>query len=279
MSKLLTFGILQQNYKDSFVLNKYETSACGYSVRKIDNNYSGYCLKVRRSSDDAELDIGFNNEEIDESSINSFVGNGDGYISVWYDQSGNSRNLKQIDKTKQPKIIISGNIVTVNERFSILFETGQFLRADYFYAFSVGYHVQAVAKVRNNLENNGLISKTQTNYPAPIDYYSGTLTIYPASGNNVSCTTANSFTNSLPLHTRAYTAPLGRIWINGKLDGAGTKTDYYSSDLGTLSLGVRNDGGVKFDGYCSEVFIYPKQISDYYRKKINRNQMIYYKLF
>ena len=61
-----------------------------YSVRKLFNDYTGYAMRVRRSSDNAELDIGFTVFNLlDETSILNFCGNSLGTVVAWYDQSGN----------------------------------------------------------------------------------------------------------------------------------------------------------------------------------------------
>src|ERR1700761_1632409 len=38
------------------------------------------CVRVRRSADDAEQDIGFINGDFDTAGFNAFIGSGDGYI-------------------------------------------------------------------------------------------------------------------------------------------------------------------------------------------------------
>lgn len=48
--------------------------------------YTGPCIRVRRSSDSTEQDIGFSNGVVDTAAIATFVGSGTGYVLVWYDQ-------------------------------------------------------------------------------------------------------------------------------------------------------------------------------------------------
>jgi len=49
------------------------SSSVAYSLRKLKNNYAGSAIKVRRSSDNAELDIGFVNGELDTQAITNFL--------------------------------------------------------------------------------------------------------------------------------------------------------------------------------------------------------------
>jgi len=108
--------IIQAENNTSFVLDNISKSpTVAYSVRKLSKTYHGFCLRVRRSSDNALLDIGFDaNGDLDTISMISFVGSSNGFVAVWYDQSGNQNNLKQVTQIYQPKIINSGVLITSN---------------------------------------------------------------------------------------------------------------------------------------------------------------------
>ena len=91
----------------SLLLDQYGTNALvAYSLRKLSSSYSGSAIRVRRTNDNAELDIGFDsNGELDSSAIISFVGTGNnGHIAVWYDQSGNGHNGTGTTANRQPLI-------------------------------------------------------------------------------------------------------------------------------------------------------------------------------
>jgi hypothetical protein len=108
--------IIQAENDTSFVLDNISKSpTVAYSVRKLSKTYHGFCLRVRRSSDNVLLDIGFDtNGDLDTTSMISFVGSSNGFVAVWYDQSGNQNNLKQVTQIYQPKIINSGVLITSN---------------------------------------------------------------------------------------------------------------------------------------------------------------------
>jgi hypothetical protein len=84
----------------------------GWSTRKLYSAYSGSCLKVRRSSDSTEADIGFVGANLDTASLLTFVGANDGFVRTWYDQSGNGRHFNQATATNQPKIVNAGALIT-----------------------------------------------------------------------------------------------------------------------------------------------------------------------
>jgi len=80
-----------------------------YSLRKLNNNYYGPALKVRRSLDNTESDINFdNNGNLDITALTNFVGWGDGYVVIWYDQTGANNNFEQTNPIFQPLIVQNG---------------------------------------------------------------------------------------------------------------------------------------------------------------------------
>lgn len=93
--------------------------AAAYSLRRLRSGYTGSAVRVRRSSDSTEQDIGFDGSgEFDSAAFSSFVGAGTGYVKTWYDQSGNARDATQATLADQPVIglgIINGKaVVTAN---------------------------------------------------------------------------------------------------------------------------------------------------------------------
>jgi hypothetical protein len=63
---------------------------------------------VRRSSDNAEQDIGFTGNGLDSASLLAFVGANSGYVTKFYDQSGNGKDLIQTTASKQYRIVNAG---------------------------------------------------------------------------------------------------------------------------------------------------------------------------
>jgi hypothetical protein len=93
-----------------------------YSVRKVSKTYSGFCLRVRRSSDNAQLDIGFDmNGDLDTLYMKNFVGSANGFVSIWYDQTNSGKHLNQPTFSYQPKIINTGLIIKENGKPFIAF--------------------------------------------------------------------------------------------------------------------------------------------------------------
>ena len=87
-----------------FPLDTYD-AVSAYSTRLVSSTYSGDCIKIRRSSDNAITDIGFDtNGVLDVNAINTFVGTGSAFVQTWYDQSGNGNDLIAISTSTEAYI-------------------------------------------------------------------------------------------------------------------------------------------------------------------------------
>ena len=96
------------------LLDSYSGAAAAYSLRKLRSSYSGSAIRVRRSSDNTELNIGFDSDgNLDTIALSSFVGSGNGFVTTWYDQSGNNNPLFKNSATNQPRIVNSGVVETI----------------------------------------------------------------------------------------------------------------------------------------------------------------------
>lgn len=95
------------------LLDTYSTGCkLAYSLRLLTSQYTGSCIRVRRNSDNAEMDIDFTNGFIDIDSLKSFCGSGNGYVTTWYNQMDNTfGNMVQTTAIKQPLIIENGETI------------------------------------------------------------------------------------------------------------------------------------------------------------------------
>lgn len=105
------------------VLDTYPNASAAYSLRKLRANYTGSAIRVRRSNDNAESDIGFTAlGDFNNSALSTFVGANSAFIVTWYDQSGNGYNATQSTAAAQPRIVNTGTIQTFGTRFGISFD-------------------------------------------------------------------------------------------------------------------------------------------------------------
>ena len=143
------------------LLDTYSGAAAAYSLRKLRSGYTGNAITVRRSLDNTSQQIGFDaNGNLDTASMLSFVGVGSGFVSVWFDQSGNGRNLNQNTSTNQLRIVNSGVLDTLNGKPSAYNQAGginRFMKVSFGANlaqpntyFHVGSHTNTIAYILDN---------------------------------------------------------------------------------------------------------------------------------
>lgn len=108
---------LAQSWEDipafTGLLDTYSGASAAYSLRLLDSTYTGYAINVRRASDNAVQDIGFDaNGDLNTSALATFCSGTDGYVVRWYDQSGNGNDAVQATTSAQPQIVSGGTVVT-----------------------------------------------------------------------------------------------------------------------------------------------------------------------
>jgi hypothetical protein len=104
------------------LLDDYPGAAAAYSLRLLDTTYTGSAIRVRRASDNAEQDIGFDNNELDTSALATFCSGTDGFVKTWYSQTG-SNDATQTTTTRQPKIYDSSTgVVTENGKPAVEYD-------------------------------------------------------------------------------------------------------------------------------------------------------------
>lgn len=90
-----------------------------YGMRRLLSAYSGKIVKIRRSTDDAEADIGYTaTGDLDVAAAADHIGGGSGYLSKWYDQSGNAAHATIALPANQPLYVPSAQ----NGKPAIMFD-------------------------------------------------------------------------------------------------------------------------------------------------------------
>jgi hypothetical protein len=118
-----------------------------YSLRKMRNNYNGYALRVRRSTDNAEADVEFdstmkivtNNSMVTVAipgggltigrtlRYSQFSNNATMYVSIWYDQGVAVINALQFNTSLQPILALYTAGKGGTRKPSVLFSGAQYL--------------------------------------------------------------------------------------------------------------------------------------------------------
>ena len=147
------------------LLNYYSGAAAAYSLRLLDNTYTGDVISVRNASTGQSTDIGFANNELDVAALETFCNGADGYVTAWYDQSGNNKHMFQSDAASQPKIVSSGTVIKDgNNKPVVEFEetVGQWMEVETSIGLTVNFLLTAVVTPTTNTNTWGVLLNGET---------------------------------------------------------------------------------------------------------------------
>ena len=259
-------------------LDDYNLITTGiYSVRRARSDYSGALLRIRRESDDEEMDIGFDSEgNLDELDFISFVGIGNsGRVVTWYDQSGNGRDATQSDKAAQPEIRID----EINGRPAVYFGGSQQLRGD---SLVSGNSARTIflTTMRDSSGLVGMVDLSQSsssgvNYSITpeigVRIFGGRI-VYSqqVSATNPTILTLQNSEGGNVIATKA--------WRNGsEMSVSSSSSNTINTASDGFIIGNSAQGSIDFyQGWVQEFFVMVDDVSDVIREEIEQNQMEYY---
>lgn len=275
----------RRNSFTNLLLDNYPALSA-WSLRKIKTSYSGNCIQVRRSSDSTTQNIGFSNGQIDTSALLSFVGSGDGFVSIWYDQEG-AHNLTS-SASNQPQIVSSGSVVTdpSNSLPSILFADGKYLTKSsisnqYLDADSLFCGVA-------NSTNSNKVGVIFSENMEPFTSQDRITITHDTSTNKIAVTYRGDTTVINLLHgTRQSTGIQLRVYqrngttieaykSNTLIDSA-TATETYPTGTSQLNIGLQQLGPSYFNGHIQECILWNNDESAN-RTTISNNIINYYSI-
>lgn len=105
-----------------FLLDTVGDAYIAVSMRKLKSDAT-LCMRVERSSDKTQQDIGFDGPYIDLQSLLNFTGTFSANVVRWYDQSGNNRHISRVsssaggvivpgDRLNGPRIVENGIVAS-----------------------------------------------------------------------------------------------------------------------------------------------------------------------
>lgn len=94
-----------------------------YSISRRLSSSADKLIRVRRASDNVELDIGSVSGILDTQTLINFGGASDCFVTTWYDQIG-SNHATQTVATNQPKIydVLTGDVTRENGKPAMVFD-------------------------------------------------------------------------------------------------------------------------------------------------------------
>jgi len=104
-----------------FILNTFSGATAAYSIRKLERSVTK-AVRVREDGSNTETDIGFVDGELDETELLNHVGSNNGFVTKWYDQSGNGNDASNSTASGQPQIVNSGSVIKENGKPALDFD-------------------------------------------------------------------------------------------------------------------------------------------------------------
>ena len=228
------------------LLADYPGASAAYSLRNLIDTTTSV-VRVRRSSDNTEQD--FTSEEITDGTLTTFTGVNDGFVTTWYDQSGNTNNVTQITAVNQPKLVDNGVVILDNGEPIFIFNNDYLLNSSIninqpYTTFDVSQAsaIQSNVVIGNGNSNSQYYSSNETR-----SMYNGAVLnggIYTANTTDLCFALANNTQSAIALNSE-----------NAIVGNAG------SANIASMSLGAQVNGTLGLNGSMQEFIIYPSDQS------------------
>jgi hypothetical protein len=257
------------------LLDLYPSAAAAYSLRKLRNAYTGDAIRVRRASDNTEQNIGFVNNVLDTSSLTTFCSGTNGFVTTWYDQSGNGYFARETTAANQPQIVSSGNVILQDGKPFIEYtSTNKKLQTTSTFSISSPLQVFFVAKNTRAVANFPYYYDFATN--RAICYYADDVTPKGLAAFNGSQINSGDTSTARGLFDTLFNGSSSAMYKNNSLLVSGNTGSNGAS--GILYLGSRNNGGQNLTGGFQEFIIYPSNQSSN-RNGISSNINSFYSIY
>ena len=260
------FGIVDSR-EDFTYGQSVAMSGSAFAFRKINPDYSGNCCIVRRSSDSAELTVGWSSNEIDLASIEAWAGSDSVFVKTWYDQSGNGRDVTQSAGASQPRLYNAGVLETMNSQPCLYFDNNGILsNASPSWIAGVYYAYAAVTMPNETTTSSWYIGTRDTvnsnNYRLQIGY-NGSNAYKIAQWNNDANFTPTWSTGTIYAHAGKKNNPAGStLWQNGSLISTQTQPSNVQLNTATsFTIGAGGGDTNYFKGWLGEAVIWAYSIS------------------
>jgi len=248
----------------SGLLDNYSGAAAAYSLRKLDKDYTGSAIRVRRSNDNTEQDIGFTSSgDLDTASLKTFVGANSGFVTTWYDQSSNNRNAIQATAANQPRTVNAGVIERKNNLPTVFFDGGsdRLITTAFSYndgnytAFACSNQLDTTSKTMLSHDSSatGRRSPIYIRFNGPpqtLANTAGTTTFITDNGNSISV-------NQTYIFSAVKRSNNTEIYVNGNTNGATTLSANSVNFSQSLKIGSQFfNGTAHYSGYIHEIILY-----------------------
>jgi hypothetical protein len=290
------------------ILDGYTGAAAAYSLRKLSTTYTGPAIRVRRSSDNQETNIGFNSSgNLDTIALSIFatdmVATDSVFVTTWFDQSGNGKHAVQTTASRQPNIVSGGNIRMQATRPAFYFDgVDDFLDCGYVNggtkpgAFStwISANLTDISQTRSIFASGNNAGEGKTGYNQFYIHQSYGYKMLGSAGDNTDykywATSTVTPTNQRYLFEQHYVSNsatasyLGQFWWNDTrqsvttISGGGTAQQSSGIEFKTSIGRLGEWTGFYFQGMMQEIVTYPSD-KTLVRKEIVANINSYYSIY
>ncbi len=265
---------------DNAGLSASNPSPAAFSLRKLSTTYTGNAIQVRRSNDNVTSEIGFTaGGNLDTAALKTFVGANNGFVTIWYDQSGNGRNAIQATNGSQPQIVSSGSVIRKNGNPTISFNGQKLATAGFTgYQNALSFTLAIVAGVSSDIGSQSFGGKTLNNYAQSWDIWGSNFFVGDGgwgSGGPVTLTKGLNSTTGFAQWSFTGNPSTRAAYINGTGNGSGAVA-YYGDGGAPLILGSRADGGTQLNGWISEYVTLGSVLNTTDRQTVENNQLAFY---
>jgi len=253
------------------ILDRLSVSpVAAYSLRRLRTAYAGFCIRVRRSSDNTERNIGFIGNVIDVVDLLAFVGAGDGFVVTKYDQSGNGFDATQATAANQPRIVSAGVLDIRNTRATTIYSGGQ--RFQTAAVINHSAELSACTVAFSDANNGSAIFQLGAINTLGSLFIESSNWLARTSGVPASTPYIN---NSLEQLSALYQNLSQLIYRRGVI-GASAANALPSASNAVLTIGGLNNSVYHLTGGISELVLFPSTLSTADRQLLERDQGTYY---
>jgi hypothetical protein len=282
-------------YNRLLLLDKIgDTPSFAFSLRKLTSKYTGYAIRLRRSTDNVQADISFDKNNVvsklsnacialpqsssfsvgDVIPLSTFIQSATVYATIWYDQSDNHFDAVQTDQAKQPTFIVgsAGPGDTTYCSLSFLGSSLQGLMVNQGMQTLLGNGTLGtmllIAKIKAQTTNSafGYLSSTNsTRWSCHLNWIDGNC-YFDASEN--CCAQQRAFYNGASLNLlKHYAFIRGLNYKTVRVNGGVTPLNNSSAvsvslSGGAFGIGTSNSNTLQgFTGTVNEVILFPASLS------------------
>lgn len=254
------------------LLDLYPSASVAYSLRRLSSTYTGNAIRVRRASDNTEQNIGFDAlGNLDTTALTTFCSGTNGFVTTWYDQSGNGRNRTQSTASNQPQIVSSGSVILDGTKPAILNNANSTLSSTSFIVSQPSTKF-IVAKSTQPVNNRVLSGSLDNNKRHQVGWNASSSQVYSLFAGTLALSTTTNMT-----YVRAL--------VFGMFNGANSQIGVNGGSAVTVNPGTQDNDGINtgvppfsFDGTIQEEIYYPFNQSSN-RNDIQSNINDYYAIY